>query len=102
MIKGTTTSAARPLAPCWYQPARVPARAGCSLIHCGKRENFIRSRLSPSPLDPDRPMNLLEYSWDMIAIFPRRVMRLKFSHVANPPDVIASAVVLDVGPVELF
>jgi hypothetical protein len=33
-----------------------------------------------------------------IAEFPMRIMRLEFPHIADPPDVVADAVVLDVRP----
>src|SRR4030095_12735458 len=44
----------------------------------------------------DFAQNLL----DPVAIFPLGKIALKLSHIANPPNVVANAVVFDVGPLE--
>src|SRR5450631_1923739 len=39
---------------------------------------------------------------EAVAEFPVRIVRLEFPHVANPPDVVADAVVLDIRPLQFF
>jgi len=45
-------------------------------------------------------MNFFKNFVDPVAKFPRWIMCLKLLHIADPPDVVADAVVFDVGPLE--
>src|SRR5437870_12052477 len=47
-------------------------------------------------------MNFLENFAHVVAKFPVRIMRLKLTHVADPPDVVADAVGFLVPPVYFF
>src|SRR5439155_12084041 len=47
-------------------------------------------------------MNFLENFAHVVAKFPVRIMRLKLTHVADPPDVVADAVDFLVPPVYFF
>src|SRR6516162_6851107 len=49
-----------------------------------------------------RRVDFLQDFAQAVAEFPFRIMLLKLAHVADPPDVVADAIVLDVGPFELF
>jgi len=47
-------------------------------------------------------MNFLQDFAHPMAKFPAWIMRLKFSHVADPPDMIADAIGFFVAPIQLF
>ena len=55
-----------------------------------------RSRACPLP---HRIVDFREHRANIVGKTPFRIMRLKAAHIANPPDVIANAVVVDIGPV---
>src|SRR5674476_1071926 len=50
----------------------------------------------------DGLVNLLQNRFQIELVFPIGIVLLKFPHVADPPDMVADAVVLDVSPVEFF
>src|SRR5665213_193265 len=47
-------------------------------------------------------MDFVKNFLEAVAKFPIRIMRLEFPHVADPPNVVADAIILDVSPFQFF
>src|SRR5665213_2425973 len=96
----------------------LPGRMKLSTpVICKFSADASSARASVLPANPQMPVlrifmristgnnglvNLFQNRLQVKSVFPVRIMSLKFPHVADPPDVVADAVVLDVSPRKFF